>query len=59
MLSGTRASLDATSTDVTQRLLNVEPRDLTEFVPGVPVTLAGALRRAMAKSKEARYASAI
>jgi serine/threonine-protein kinase len=58
LLSGTRAFTGRNSTDVTQRLLNVEPRDLTEFVPGVPVALAGALRRAMAKPKEARYASA-
>jgi serine/threonine protein kinase len=58
LLSGTRAFSGRNSTDVTQRLLNVEPRDLTEFVPGVPAALAGALRRAMAKSKEARYPSA-
>jgi len=58
LLSGTRAFAGRNSTEVTQRLLNVEPRDLTEFVPGVPMALAGALRRAMAKAKEARYASA-
>ena len=58
LLSGTRAFTGRNSTDVTQRLLTMEPRDLTEFVPGVPVALAGALRRAMAKPKEARYASA-
>ena len=58
LLSGTRAFSGRNSTEVTQRLLTVEPRDLTEFVPGVPVALASALRRAMAKSKEARYASA-
>jgi serine/threonine-protein kinase len=58
LLSGTRAFTGRNSTDVTQRLLNVEPRDLTEFVPGVPMALAGALRRAMAKPREARYASA-
>jgi serine/threonine-protein kinase len=58
LLSGTRAFTGRNSTDVTQRLLNMEPRDLTEFVPGVPMVLAGALRRAMAKPKEARYASA-
>jgi eukaryotic-like serine/threonine-protein kinase len=58
LLSGTRAFTGRNSTEVTQRLLNVEPRDLTEFVPGVPVALAAALRRAMAKTKEVRYASA-
>jgi serine/threonine-protein kinase len=58
LLSGTRAFTGRNSTDVTQRLLNVEPRDLTEFVPGVPMSLAGALRRAMAKPREARFASA-
>src|ERR1700733_6473485 len=58
LLSGTRAFTGRNSTEVTQRLLTVEPRDLTEFVPGVPATLAVALRRAMAKPKEARYPSA-
>ena len=58
LLSGTRAFTGRNSTDVTQRLLNVEPRDLMEFVPGVPVDLADALRRAMAKPREARFASA-
>ncbi len=58
LLSGTRAFTGRNSTEVTQRLLNMEPRDLTEFVPGVPAAVAGALRRAMAKPKEARFASA-
>jgi serine/threonine protein kinase len=58
LLSGTRAFTGRNSTEVTQRLLNVEPRDLTEFVPGLPVALVGALRRSMAKPKEMRYPSA-
>jgi eukaryotic-like serine/threonine-protein kinase len=58
LLSGTRAFTGRNSTDVTQRLLTVEPRELTEFVPEVSVALAGALRQAMAKPQEARYASA-
>ncbi len=58
LLSGTRAFSGRNSTEVTTRLLTAEPRDLTEFVPGVPMALVNALRRAMAKIKEARFASA-
>jgi serine/threonine-protein kinase len=58
LLSGTRAFSGRNSTEVTTRLLTSEPRDLTEFVPGLPMSLVNALRRAMAKIKEARYASA-
>ena len=58
LLSGTRAFSGRNSTEVTTRLLTAEPRDLTEFVPGVPMALVNALRRAMVKAKQARYASA-
>jgi eukaryotic-like serine/threonine-protein kinase len=58
LLSGTRAFSGRNSAEVTSRLLTMEPRDLTEFMPDVPAALAAALRRSMAKSKEARYASA-
>lgn len=58
LLSGTRAFGGRNIAEVTHQLLTAEPRDLTEFVPEVTVKLAGALRRAMAKSKEARFASA-
>jgi serine/threonine protein kinase len=58
LLSGTRAFGGRNITEVTRQLLTMEPRELTEFVPEVPMALAGVLRRAMAKQKEARYASA-
>lgn len=58
LLSGTRAFTGRNSTEVTARLLTVEPRDLTEFVPEVSPALAAALRRAISKPAEARYASA-
>ena len=51
LLSGTRAFNGRNIAEVTQQLLTAEPRDLTEFVPGLPVELASALRRAMAKTE--------
>lgn len=58
LLSGTRAFGGRNVTEVTYRLLNAEPRDLTEIAPAVPAALAGVVRHAMAKAKEARYQSA-
>ena len=58
LLSGTRAFGGRNITQVTHQLVTAEPRDLVEFVADVPVRLAGILRQAMAKSREARFASA-
>jgi serine/threonine-protein kinase len=57
-LSGRRAFNGRNSTEVTYQLLTVEPPDLTELVAEVPKSLADVLRFAMAKQRDARYASA-
>jgi serine/threonine-protein kinase len=58
LLSGTRAFAGRNVTEVSFQLLNAEPRDLIEFAPDTPPALIGALRQAMAKSREARFGSA-
>ena len=58
LLSGSRAFGGRNVTEVTYQLLTAESRDLTELPTDVPAGLAAVLRRAMAKSREARYASA-
>jgi serine/threonine protein kinase len=58
LLSGVRAFSGRNITEVTTHLLSEDPRDLTEVAPDVPAGLAAVLRRAMAKSRDARYASA-
>jgi serine/threonine protein kinase len=58
LLSGARAFSGRNVTEVTYQLLTAESRDLTELASDVPAGLAAVLRQAMAKTKEARYASA-
>jgi serine/threonine-protein kinase len=58
LLSGARPFPGRNATEVSYLLQNEEPRDLTEFVVGVPDSLNAALRHAMEKQREARYDSA-
>lgn len=58
LLSGTRAFNGRNATEVTYQLLTQQPRDLTEFVADIPDSLAAILRKALAKDREARFASA-
>lgn len=58
LLSGVRAFTGRNATDVSYQLLTAEPRELAEFVPGVPERLTSALRKALGKQREARFASA-
>jgi eukaryotic-like serine/threonine-protein kinase len=58
LLSGTRPFPGRSATEVSYLLLNEDPRDLAEIVPGVPDGLRSALRRAMEKQRDARFDSA-
>jgi serine/threonine-protein kinase len=58
LLSGKRAFSGRNVTEVTWQLQSAEPPDLTGLAPEVPEALAGVLRQAMAKQREARFASA-
>jgi serine/threonine-protein kinase len=58
LLSGTRAFPGRNATEVTYLLLTTDPRDLSELVPGTPPSLAAALRHALTKDRNARFASA-
>jgi serine/threonine protein kinase len=58
LLTGARAFPGRNATEVTYLLLTAEPKDLVEVVPGTPLALAAALRRALAKDRAARFESA-
>jgi serine/threonine protein kinase len=58
LLSGVRAFSGRNATDVSYQLLTAEPRELAEYVTGVPERLTAALRKALGKQREARFASA-
>lgn len=58
LLSGARPFPGRNATEVSYLLLNEDPRDIAEIVSGVPDGLIAALRRAMAKQRDARFASA-
>jgi eukaryotic-like serine/threonine-protein kinase len=58
LLSGTRPFPGRSATEVSYLLLNEDPRDLAEIVPGMPDDLRSALRRAMEKPRDARFDSA-
>jgi serine/threonine protein kinase len=57
LLTGTRAFSGRNATEVTLQVLSAQPRDLAEIVE-VPASLASALARSMAKSRDMRFASA-
>jgi len=59
LLSGTRAFNGRNATEVTWQLQSAEPRSLTEVVADIPAGLAGVLRQAMAKDRDARFGSAL
>jgi serine/threonine-protein kinase len=58
LLSGVRPFPGRNATEITYQLLTTEPRDLSEFVAGVPEGLIAALRKALEKSREARFDAA-
>jgi eukaryotic-like serine/threonine-protein kinase len=58
LLSGARPFPGRNATEVSYLLLNEEPRDIAEIVSGVPDDLIAALRRAMTKQRDERFASA-
>jgi serine/threonine-protein kinase len=58
LLSGSRPFQGRDSSSISYHLLNSEPRDLTGIVPDVPGGLMPVLRKAMEKSRDARYSSA-
>jgi eukaryotic-like serine/threonine-protein kinase len=58
LLAGTRPFAGQSAAEVIHEVLAVEPPDLATIVPGVPPPLVDALRRAMAKDRAARFASA-
>jgi serine/threonine-protein kinase len=58
LLTGTRAFSGRNATEVTYQVLTVEPPELAQVVEDVPPSLAAVLRQAMAKSRDARFASA-
>jgi tRNA A-37 threonylcarbamoyl transferase component Bud32 len=58
LLTGTRAFTGRNVTEVTWRVLTAQPNDPVQIAADVPDALADVLRKAMAKDREQRHASA-
>ena len=58
LLTGTRAFTGRNATEVTFNVLTADPPDVTAVAADVPPALSSVLRQAMAKDRDARYASA-